>query len=340
MIGIFFGSVGTGSANFHIILRDLSSTISFNMASLREYVPPSNSLTNKTVLITGGSAGIGKWNVKQFALLKPKRLFVLGRNPLKTQAVIDAVRAETGFEGIHFVVCDTSSFKSVKSAVKRFFKLTGDDPELHLLVCNAGTSVMGENKTADGYELLWQTNYLSHFLLTELLLPTIKKTAEKEGRAPGSVRVVNVSSIGHLRATGIDYEQTRNFPVYTPREAIAGPYSLSKFAQVVDTKRRAEELKEYGIMVYSLHPGPVDTEIWGKGGITDPEKQFSIKLISDELGSLTTLYLSTASDEVLSHSGSYYDQGQLADGNPKAEEKNLQIELKEKSLEQVKDWLE
>ncbi|KAI8808332.1 hypothetical protein BJ742DRAFT_287777 [Cladochytrium replicatum] len=310
------------------------------MASLASYVPPPGSLTNKTVLITGGSAGIGKWNVKQFALLRPRRLFVLGRNEIKTRKVIDTVCAETGFEKIHFVLCDTSSFGSVKSAANKFFELSGANPELHLLVCNAGTSFSEDERTEDGFHVLWQTNYLSHFLLTEILLPTMKKSAEKEGRVPGAVRIVNVSSIGHTFANGIEFEKTRAYPVQNPVEAMLGPYALSKFAQVVDTKLRAEELKEYGITVHSLHPGPVDTEIWGKGGVTDPETTFNIKLISEELGSLTTFYVSTSTDEdVLGHSGDYYDEGKLGTVNPKAEDKDLQIKLKETSLEQVQGWL-
>ncbi|KAI8799493.1 hypothetical protein BJ742DRAFT_860792 [Cladochytrium replicatum] len=316
------------------------------MASFLSFIPPSNSLANKTVIITGASAGIGKWNVKQFALLKPKKLFVLGRNATKTQAVIDAVRKDTGFDAIQFIQCDNASLTSVKNAANKFFELSGEDPELHLLVCNAGTSVgpniPHEKPTEDGFELLWQSNYLSHFLLTELLLPTLKRTAEKERRAPGSVRIVNVSSMSHLNFTmdDIDIDLTKSYPVKDAMEASSqGPYGLSKFAQVADSKRLAQELSEYGIKVYSLHPGLVATEIWEKSGIDDPAA-LNIPLITEEQGSLTTLYVATSSDDlVLSNSGNYFDDGRLGEVNPRADRKELQIKLKEKSLEQVKSFL-
>ncbi|KAI8803249.1 hypothetical protein BJ742DRAFT_857722 [Cladochytrium replicatum] len=305
------------------------------MAILESYQPPATSLTDKTVLITGGSSGIGKWNVKQFAKLKPKRLFVLGRNAAKTEDVIASARAESGFDEIQFIHCDTASIKSVQSAAEQFLAQSGG--ELHLLVCNAGTALFGVEPTDDGFELLWQANYLSHFLLTELLLPTLKKTAEKEGKVPGCVRVVNVSSIAHRNVVSdIDYDRSRSFPTKSPIETIKGPYGLSKFAQVVDAKSRAEELKEFGIMVYSLHPGTVATEIWEKGGVRDPESEMQIELISEERGSLTTLYVSTSSDDlVLSNSGGYFDGGQLGVVNPLVDREDIQAEIINSSMGHV-----
>ncbi|KAI8808329.1 hypothetical protein BJ742DRAFT_893865 [Cladochytrium replicatum] len=303
------------------------------MSILQSYVPPSDSLANKTVLITGGSSGIGKWNVKQFAQLRRKRLFVLGRNAAKTNEVIDAVRKETGFDGMFFVQCDNANLASVRHAVKTFLEVCGDDPALHLLVCNAGTALSQETPTEDGFEVIWQSNYLSHFLLIELLLPTLKKTAEKEGWTPGAVRILNVSSIWHRAFKDIDFNLTRRFKTSTPVDAVRR--ALRPF-KVIDTKRRARELQRYGINVYSLHPGAVATEIFDKAGISGAEAELYGKFLTEEEGSLTTLYVSTSDDElVVGNSGAYFDEGWLGLANRSTERKDLQHKLKEKSFEDV-----
>jgi NAD(P)-dependent dehydrogenase (short-subunit alcohol dehydrogenase family) len=90
---------------------------------------------------------------------------------------------------------DLTSLASVVAGAQRFLSL---ETALHGLVNNAGIMATPFMLTGDGHEAQWQTNYLAHWVLTAHLLPTLQRTAKAEG--PGSVRVVNVSSSGHLAA--------------------------------------------------------------------------------------------------------------------------------------------
>ncbi|KAI8811355.1 hypothetical protein BJ742DRAFT_139107 [Cladochytrium replicatum] len=308
---------------------------------VRNYVAAEGLLVGKTVIITGGSGGIGKINVRQFAALGAKNLYVFARNLSKTETILEEIRKETGNSNIHAVQCNNVSLASVRSAAKTFFELSAKngeaEPVLHLLVCNAGTAA-SEGLTENGFESVWQANYLSHFLLTELLLPTLKRTAEKEGRKPGCVRIVNVSSKASLSPAAINMEWVK-----TSKAGLwhLSEYGHSKLAQVIESVSRAEELKEFGIGVYSLHPGVVATGIWGKAGVPwIVDLGFKLFFLTEEQGSLTTLYCSTSTEsDVVENSGRYFDDCKSARLNPIAENSQLQTDLKCTSYEWVKQYL-
>ncbi|KAI8811815.1 hypothetical protein BJ742DRAFT_795606 [Cladochytrium replicatum] len=308
---------------------------------VRNFVAPEGSLVRKTVIITGGSGGIGKVNVRQFAALGAKNLYVFARNLSKTEAILEEIRKETGNSNIYAVQCNNVSLESVKTAAKTFLDLSAKngeaEPVLHLLVCNAGTAA-SDGLTENEFESIWQANYLSHFLLTELLLPTLKRTAEKEGRKPGCVRIVNVSSRASLSPSAISFEEVKTA---RSRFSHIKEYGHSKLAQVIETMSRADELKEFGIGVYSLHPGVVATGIWGKAGVPwIVDRAFKLFFLTEEQGSLTTLYCSTSTEsDVVTNSGKYFDDCKSAPHNPVAENKQLQADLKRTSYEWVKQYL-
>ena len=151
-------------------------------------------------------------------------MLVHGRDPAKVEAVASEIDAESG------LVADLSDLGQVRS-------LAGEAGELDALVCNAGVIVPERRQSADGHELTFAVNHLSHFLLTQLLLDGLREPA----------RIVNVSSLGQAP---IDFDD----PILERRYDAYGAYAQSKLAQVLFTIELAERLGDRDITVNALHP--------------------------------------------------------------------------------------
>ena len=188
-------------------------------------------LDEQTILVTGASDGLGK-RVTQELVARGATVIVHGRDPRKTEAAAEEIGSE------HTRVADLASLADVR-------QLADEVDELDTLVNNAGVIVPERTESADGYELTFAVNYLSHFLLTELLLPKLREPA----------RIVNVSSIGQdaLDFDDLMYERDYNFFF---------AYARSKLAQVLFTMVLAERLAGREISVNALHPATLmDTKM-------------------------------------------------------------------------------
>ncbi len=164
------------------------------------------------------------------------------RDPVRGQAVVDEITRDGG--RAELLEMDMASFASVRRAAERFLS---SHARLDVLVNNAGVAVRERRLTEDGHEVTWQTNFLSHFLLTRSLLPALK--------AAPKPRVVNVSSEGH-RSGQLDWknlELERGFRVFKA-------YANTKLAQVLFTRELAR--REPGVEVNAVHPGAIATGIW------------------------------------------------------------------------------
>jgi NAD(P)-dependent dehydrogenase (short-subunit alcohol dehydrogenase family) len=175
------------------------------------------------ILVTGSTDGHGR----QLAGVLAQRgasVHVHGRDPAK----VDEALAETGAES--GLVADLADLQQVRS-------LAGEAGELDTLVNNAGIIVPERRQSADGYELTFAVNHLSHFLLTRLLLPKLREPA----------RIVNVSSLGQAPIDFDDVMFERGYDGYTA-------YARSKLAQVMFTFELAERLHDRDVTVNALHP--------------------------------------------------------------------------------------
>lgn len=202
-----------------------------------------------TALVTGSTDGIGKQTALELAR-KGAQVVVHGRSLEKAQAAAEAVRRAAGPQArVESVAFDLASLQSVRSGAA---EVAQRFPTLNVLLNNAGVFATERQTSADGHELSLAVNHLGHFLLTQLLVPTLQKNAP--------ARVINVSSGMHQRGRmkWDDLELTKGYDG-------ASAYAQSKLANVLFTVELAERLKGTGVTVNALHPGVIATKLLREG---------------------------------------------------------------------------
>jgi NAD(P)-dependent dehydrogenase (short-subunit alcohol dehydrogenase family) len=244
-------------------------------------------LQGKNFLITGANTGIGRATAVDLAR-RGGRVYLACRSEEKTKPVLEEV-ADAGPAGT-FLHLDLGDLDSVRACAAEF--LGRDDP-LHVLINNAGLAGQ-RGLTTSGFELAFGVNHVGHFLLTNLLLERLKASAP--------ARIVNVSSVGHYQAKGIDYDAVRK-----PTRNITGlpEYAVSKLANVLHAQELARRLEGTGVTTYSLHPGAIASDVWRR--IPWPvDAIMKLFMKSTEEGAQTSLYCA-ADRGLASVSGRYYD---------------------------------
>lgn len=231
--------------------------------------------------------------------------------------VLDSIVAETGNPAIEFLSLDLGDLGSVRACADEFLR-TG--APLHGLINNAGLAG-SKGMTDSGFELAFGTNYVGPFLLTGLLLDRLRESAPS--------RIVNVSSIGHYRAPGIDYEAIRR-----PTKSFTGmpEYCVSKLGNVLHAQELGRRLEASGVTTYSLHPGSVASDVWRR--VPWPIRPLiKRRMLSPAEGARTSLYCA-ASPEVGGETGHYYDDCARKEPNP-ITTPELAAELWQRSTEWV-----
>ena len=147
----------------------------------------------KNVIITGANSGLGFETAKKIAANKEYRVILACRNMVKAQAAKEDIIAATGNENVEVQIIDTSSFESVRNFAKN---IIDSGIRIDVLINNAGISSMrGTGLTADGFDIVFETNYLGHFLLTLLLLPVMN----------ADCRIINITSDMHNPPYGLTW---------------------------------------------------------------------------------------------------------------------------------------
>ncbi len=250
-------------------------------------------LANKTVLVTGATSGLGLAASVALARMGA-RLVMVGRDPAKTGRKVDEVRNRSGKTAVESLLCDFSSQAQVRRLADG---LRAGHDRLHVLVNNAGTVFENRTLTEQGIEATFAVNHLGSFLLTNLLLDLLVKSAP--------ARVVNVASVSHYGGT-LDFNDLGFERGYQIMRA----YARSKLANVLFTRELAKRLMGTGVTVNCLHPGTVATNIWNRAPVwMRPVFSLakSLVMLSPAAGAETIVYLAT-SPEVEGKTGLYFEK--------------------------------
>ncbi|CAF0942169.1 unnamed protein product [Brachionus calyciflorus] len=201
-------------------------------------------LDGKTVIITGSNTGIGKEAALDLAS-RGARVIITGRDIQKAYRAAEQIRNETGNQNIVVEHLDLASFDSIR---KFCSKINSREERIDILINSAGITLCPQWKTKEGFEMQFGVNYLGPFLLTNLLLDKIKKSAPS--------RIINVASIGYILGK-INWEDLNMEDSYSP----LGAYCQSKLGVVLFTRELARRLKGTNVSVFCLHPGACPTEV-------------------------------------------------------------------------------
>ena len=197
----------------------------------------------KVCIITGGNSGIGLMTAVGLAKLD-HYVFIACRSAAKGVRAVNYIRSRTGNQHVEFLPLNLSSLDSVRDFVRLFKK---KQLPLHILVNNAGV-FNARGTTQEGFELIWGTNYLGHFLLTNLLLEKLKSE---------SGRIIMVSSDLALRPTSVKWNLLLK---KTPLNFVE-LYAVSKLCLLLLTTELAQRLGDTNVTVNAVHPGFVQSNI-------------------------------------------------------------------------------
>ena len=200
-----------------------------------------------TILITGATSGIGLEAAVALAR-QGNRLVLVGRDQKKMNAAVDEVKRRAGVAAApDSWLCEFGSQVQIR---KLAFDVLAKYDRLDVLVNNAGLGTRRREVTEDGIERTFAVNHLGPFLLTNLLLDLLVKSAP--------ARVVNVASVEHYSAT----MDLSDLGFERGGWGMAKAYGRSKLGNVMFTRALAKRLEGKGVTVNAVHPGAVATGIW------------------------------------------------------------------------------
>ena len=244
-------------------------------------------MTGKICIVTGANTGIGKETALGLARLGANIVMVC-RDRDRGEAARSEIKQKSGNPHVDLMICDLSSQNSIRQFAQTFWRQRS---RLDVLVNNAGVVLRQRSMTEDGLESTFAINHLGYFLVTNLLLDLLKKSAPS--------RIVNVASTAH-KFGKLDINE---WPTGRDYSAF-GAYANSKLANVLFTYELAKRLKGTGVTANCLHPGAVGTNLFrGLPGFV----QAVIKLatIGPASGAATSIFLSS-SPQVEGVTGKYF----------------------------------
>ncbi len=252
----------------------------------------------QVALVTGSTSGLGREVATRLGA-SGTHVIVHGRNRERGMEVVEAIESAGG--SARFYAADLASLDQVRRLGEA---LLNDYDEINLLINNAGIAFATERSVSeDGHELHFQVNYLSHFLLTAMLLPRLRESAPS--------RIINVSSIAQQ---AIDFDDVMLEDSFNGGRA----YAQSKLAQILHTFDLAEELEGSGVLVNALHPATMmDTPMVLDAG-------YAARATTDE-GADAVMQLVTSTDL---GSGGYFNGLRRARANDQAYDLEARARLK------------
>lgn len=274
-------------------------------------------INGKICMITGANSGIGKATALALAEMDAIVVMVC-RNQKWGKEAREEIREKTGNQSVDLLIADLSLQKAIIQLVADFKRKYQN---LHVLINNAGVLLQNRSVTEDDrIETTFAVNYLAPFLLTHLLLDTIK--------ASTPARIINVSSATHTWSH-LNLDDLQNENRYDAWTA----YSQSKLALILFTYELAKRLKHTNVTVNCLHPGVLDTNI---GSITHVEHPISSKSFNKlRRGAETSIFLATSPD-VENVTGKYFIRKKVANSSTESYDEVIAKKLWDISVELTK----
>ena len=283
------------------MLRNMGATFS-------QFFPPRPTLTEdnlssqkgKVFIVTGGTSGVG-FELCAILYQAGGNVYLAGRSKTNAEAAISAIKARQTVSppgSLTFLSVSLDDLTTIKPAVMAF---TAKESRLDVLFNNAGVSLPPRGSvSAQGHELQMATNCLGHYLLTQLLLPTLSHTAESA--SPAQVRVVWTSSIavdGSAPEGGMVISD-----LTAPTSSQQRNYTNSKTGNWFLASALADQVGSKGILSVTQNPGNLKTELlrhapWLLGFVTSP------LLYPAKMGAYTELWAGLSGDLGIEDGGKY-----------------------------------
>ena len=244
--------------------------------------------------MTGATNGIGKATAQA---QMGATVVIVGRNPATCAAVVGEIKQISGNDAVEALIADLSIMAEVRHVADQF---KAKYQQLHVLVNNAGGTFFKRQVTSEGFEQTFALNHLNSFLLTSLLLDTLKASAP--------ARIVNVASDAHKGAQ-LDFDDLQSEQGRFSLNA----YGRSKLATVVFSYELARRLSGTGVTCNVLHPGLVRTGFASNlGVIPSAVIGFFMRFVglTPEQGAQTSVYLASSPD-VENVSGKYWEKSKM-----------------------------
>ena len=244
--------------------------------------PTRDTMEGKICLVTGATSGIGRVTATALTGLGAE-VVVAGRNRQKAEETVHQVRSETGNGAVHYLLADFSDLDQVRGLARSFKERYS---QLDVLVNNAGAFFNARRETPYGVEMTFLVNHLAPFLLTNLLLDTLKNSAP--------ARIVTVTSEGHRYGT-LNFDDLQFRRGYFGMKA----YARSKLATLLFTYELARRLAGTGVTANAVHPGHVATDIWKtNGAIIGPVLKWIMGLfaLTPDEGADNSIYVASSPD--------------------------------------------
>lgn len=294
----------------------------FNRKSTAEQVTEGIDLSGKTIVITGVNSGLGLESMRVLCM-RGAHVIGLARTMKKAQEACDSVTGQTTP-----VACELSDFASAKAAGESIRHM---GMPIDVLITNAGIMAPHQLSHAHGLEMQFATNHMGHFVLIQQLLDQVKQA--------DAGRIVILSSAGHAMAVkgGIDFDNLDASRSYSPWRF----YGQSKLANLLTARHMASQLKGSGVMVNSLHPGVIHTNLArDAGGLLMTLMGIFAKPMekSVEQGAATQCYVAV-NPEAANITGEYFSDCAVAKSTAAGRNDLLAEELWNKSEELAAGYL-
>lgn len=252
-------------------------------------------MKDKVVVVTGATSGIGEVAADRLAQ-KGARIVFVARDHERGEAARKHFRAIAGHTDHTVHYADLTSLAEQKRVAK---EIADSEPQIDVLINNAGAMFGSRQVTEDGLEKTFALNHMSYFTVTNILLDRLKAT-------PGA-RIVSTASEAH-KGNKLNFDDLQSEKSYSPFAV----YGRSKLMNILFTRELAKRLAGTGVTANCLHPGFVGTRFGDQsGGLM----AFAIKIaknfaLTPEQGAETIIYLSS-SDDVAGKTGGYYEKKKL-----------------------------